>query len=65
MPPPRSFAVNLLPGGVTNERGFSESLKVEHSTGTTAAVVIGTVLAQKMLLEAGRYLDQVDESFGP
>jgi hypothetical protein len=57
--------MNLLHGGVANERGFSESLKVEHSTGTTAAIVIGTVLAQKMLLEAGRYLDQVDESFGP
>jgi hypothetical protein len=57
--------MNLLHGGVTNERGFSESLKVEHSTGTAAGVVIGTVLAQKMLLEAGRYLDQVDESFGP
>jgi hypothetical protein len=44
---------------------ISESLKVEHSTGTPTAIVIGRVLAQKMLLEAGRYLEQADESFGP
>jgi hypothetical protein len=52
-------------GGVTDERHCSESLKVEHSTGTTIAIVIGMVLAQKMLLEAGRHLEQADESLGP
>jgi hypothetical protein len=56
---------NLLHGGVRDERRRSESLKVEHSTGTTTTIVIGRVLAQKMLLEAGRYLEQADESFGP
>jgi hypothetical protein len=61
----RILRSNLPHGGVRDESGCSESLKVEHSTGTPTAIVIGRVLAQKMLLEAGRYLEQADESFGP